>query len=202
MADITSPTITLISTGRTIVNISCCKFAALIVCILTHSTQSCAVPFGSSNAGSVTVSPCSASTLVSIPITVDVSSLVYATATGVANNQDNFNAYGFSYEMHLRDAGDTIDLATSRGDFFPTIPSGTFLPFSDSQVLTGTSGSYVAAPGSYLLKFVIHASNSCNGTGVFTNGELSYILLSCVSDRIFANGFTMVLRDDLATLTA
>lgn len=185
-------------------NISCCKVIALIVslAVATHSTPSCAVPFGSSTANGLTVLPCSAATLVSIPITVDVSSRIYAMATGIANNLDHFNAYGFSYEMHLRDANDTTDLATSRGNFFPTIPSGTFLPFSDSQVLIGSTGDYVAAPGSYLLKFVIHASNSCNGTGVSTDAELTYILLSSVLDRIYANGFALTAqRNYLATTT-
>lgn len=170
-----------------------CKTAALIfgTALATQSAPSIASPFGSSDSWGITnvVAPCTAMDVVSIPITVDVSSRIYTTAIGFARNQDNFNSYGFSYEMHLRDAADTTDVATSRGEFISSIASGAYTSFSDGQILGIPNG---IPPGNYLLKFEVHASGSCNGTGLTTDGTVSYILLSSALDRIFANGFSMV----------
>jgi hypothetical protein len=170
-----------------------CKIATLALgtALFIQSTSSSAVPYGSSDSFGIQsiVAPCTALDVVSIPITVDVSSRIYTTAIGFARNQDPFNSYGFSYEMHLRDSADTTDIATSRGEFISSIASGAYTSFSDGEILGVPNG---IAPGNYLLKFEIHASGSCNGTGLTTDGTVSYILLSSVFDRIFANGFSMV----------
>lgn len=177
---------------------SSCKFAALVAgtALAAHSAPSLAVPFGSSDSFGIQsiVAPCTALDVVSIPITVDVSSRIYTAAIGFARNQDNFNSYGLSYEMHLRDAADTTDIATSRGEFISSIASGAYTSFSDGQVLGVPNG---IAPGNYLLKFEIHASGSCNGMGLTTDGTVSYILLSSALDRIFANGFSMISMNNL-----
>ncbi|MGH8124146.1 MAG: hypothetical protein ACREPT_15425, partial [Rudaea sp.] len=141
-------------------------------------------------------------TLVSIPITVDVTSTIYATVTGIANNSSPVYPQKFTYQIILRDSADTTNLATSTGNSLSNIPNQQFLPFNDSQVLAGSSGSYVAAPGNYLLKVVVGGGIVCGVTPISANGELTYILLSSALDRIFANGFALKSNSEIMAIMA
>ena len=181
------------------------KIAALVagIALATHSVPSQAVPFGSSVVinGTTGVPACSGwVTVASIPITVDVSSRIYVTVTGILVNKSAADYYQISYETRLEAAGSTDPWPTGTlsggGNYLYNERPQSYTPFADSEILSTpfTAGTFTVAPGNYTLEVGINISSDtgCSDVGENITGYLTYILLSSVQDRIYANGFSMI----------
>ena len=188
------------------------KIAALVagIALATHSVPSQAVPFGSSVYINETDSPCGGWVTVSpsIPITVDVSSRIYVTVTGILVNKSAADYYQISYETRLEAVGSTDPWPTGTlsggGNYLYNEGPQSYTPFADSEILSTpfTAGTFTVAPGNYTLEVGINISSDtgCSDVGENITGYLTYILLSSAEDRIYANGFSMISNADEAVV--
>lgn len=166
-----------------------------------------AVPFGDTvTSNAIFLHPCVDTTVASLPVTVDVPSRLFVNATAPFSDNGNPAYNSGSYQVVLRDSGDTTTLASIPGTNFyePDATSNTLI--ASGVLFQGTNGTtaFTVAPGIYLLKFTVNVNGTCGATGgIVTSSTLTYLMLSSVLDRIFASGFNaMVFAENHETLPA
>jgi hypothetical protein len=177
-------------------------FVAFFFLVAVQSVN--ASSFGNTQVGSsATFAPCTDDAIVaSVEVTVDSSARILYSLGSSAVSLDNSAAYGVGFQAVLKNASNTR-IATSQ---WRNIVVGLYLQSASASELlyaTSTNTPVQLAPGAYTLELHLQTSGSCGGAGVYIQSPtLTYVLLSSVLDRIFANGFSMLLSDETDTRVA
>jgi hypothetical protein len=181
-------------------------YGAVILFGVMLSANAGAITFGDSgiNTGQY-MPPCAATSLVSLPISVDAPSRISVSSVVSAQSYNSgYNQYAEMVELH--DQADTTILASIPSPFNQGLvdPNITYQLPNTGVLHDANNIPYVAAPGSYILKLIVQTYGSCAGSGPYAwSSTLSYILLSSALDRIFAGGFNaMILHPDTTELVA
>lgn len=136
-----------------------------------------------------------------MPVIVETSAQIFATFDATLTSTDGGN--DISVHIELTDPSGNTILASEAGETGAPIRfyDGNYRSFAQrmstasvlhagADSLDSSASAYVVLPGSYLLRVQGGMTPPNCGVGEsFEGPKLTYILLSAVSDRIYANGF-------------